>query len=53
VTVLLVAREGMEAALLMSTLLFQLKALDVIAGAVLGLAGAAGMPGSGRASGTG
>lgn len=35
-TLLMITREGMETALLMGTLLFQIKALDVIMGAVAG-----------------
>jgi high-affinity iron transporter len=42
-TVLMITREGMETAMLMNTLLFQIKAPDVIAGAVAGTAAAAGM----------
>lgn len=37
-TLLMITREGMETALLMGTLLFQIKALDVIAGATAGIA---------------
>jgi high-affinity iron transporter len=40
-TLLMITREGMETALLMGTLLFQIKALDVIMGAVAGVAVAA------------
>ena len=40
-TVLMITREGMETALLMGTLLFQIKAVDLIAGAVAGTACAA------------
>jgi high-affinity iron transporter len=36
-TLLMITREGMETALLMGTLLFQLRAADIIAGAVAGL----------------
>jgi high-affinity iron transporter len=36
-TLLMITREGMETALLMGTLLFQLRAADIIAGAVLGI----------------
>jgi high-affinity iron transporter len=36
-TLLMITREGMETALLMGTLLFQIKALDVIVGAVAGV----------------
>ena len=39
--VLMITREGMEAALLLGTLLFQMKALEIFAGAVAGLAAAA------------
>ena len=39
-TVLMVTREGMETALLMAALIFQVRALNLIAGAVAGLAGA-------------
>jgi len=35
-TLLMITREGMETALLMGTLLFQIKAIDVIAGAAVG-----------------
>jgi high-affinity iron transporter len=35
-TLLMISREGMETALLMGTLLFQIRAIDVILGAVLG-----------------
>jgi high-affinity iron transporter len=37
-TLLMISREGMETALLMGTLLFQVRAADIIAGAVLGIA---------------
>ncbi len=40
-TVLMITREGMETAMLMGTLLFQIKAMDVIAGAAAGIACAA------------
>jgi high-affinity iron transporter len=40
-TLLMITREGMETALLMGTLLFQLKAVDMIIGAVGGMAVAA------------
>jgi high-affinity iron transporter len=40
---LMITREGMETALLMSTLLFQVKEAPVVAGATLGLAAAAGV----------
>ena len=40
-TVLMISREGMETALLMNTLLFQVKAPDVIAGAIAGTSVAA------------
>jgi high-affinity iron transporter len=40
-TLLMITREGMETALLMGTLLFQIKALDMIIGAVAGVALAA------------
>jgi high-affinity iron transporter len=36
-TLLMITREGMETALLMGTLLFQVQAVDVIAGAILGI----------------
>ena len=36
-TLLMITREGMETALLMGTLLFQLRAADIIAGAVTGI----------------
>jgi high-affinity iron transporter len=36
-TLLMITREGMETALLMGTLLFQLRAVDIIAGAVAGV----------------
>jgi high-affinity iron transporter len=36
-TLLMITREGMETALLMGTLLFQVQAVDVIAGAVFGI----------------
>ena len=36
-TLLMITREGMETALLMGTLLFQVQAMDVISGAVLGI----------------
>jgi high-affinity iron transporter len=42
-TLLMITREGMETALLMGTLLFQVKALDVIVGAVGGVTLAAGV----------
>src|ERR671915_2398478 len=35
-TLLMISREGMETALLMGTLLFQVKAIDIISGAVIG-----------------
>jgi high-affinity iron transporter len=38
-TLLMISREGMETALLMGTLLFQVRAADIIAGAVLGIVG--------------
>ncbi len=40
-TVLMITREGMETALLMGALLFQIKAMDIIAGAAAGTACAA------------
>ena len=40
-TVLMITREGMETALLMVTLLFQVKQVDVLAGAIAGTAAAA------------
>lgn len=40
-TLLMISREGMETALLMGTLLFQVQAADIIAGAVAGIVGAA------------
>ena len=40
-TVIMITREGMETALLIVTLLFQVKQLDVIAGAIAGTAAAA------------
>jgi high-affinity iron transporter len=40
-TLLMVTREGMETALLMGTLLFQVKSISIITGAVLGTAAAA------------
>jgi high-affinity iron transporter len=40
-TLLMITREGMETALLMGTLLFQIKAMDIIIGAVAGIALAA------------
>ena len=40
-TVLMITREGMETAMLMDTLLFQIKAPAIIAGALAGTAGAA------------
>ena len=39
-TLLMISREGMETALLMGTLLFQVRAADIILGAVLGIVGA-------------
>ena len=42
-TLLMISREGMETALLMGTLLFQIQAMDVITGALAGLACAAGV----------
>jgi high-affinity iron transporter len=42
-TLLMISREGMETALLMGTLLFQVRAVDVIAGAVGGVMLAAGV----------
>jgi len=42
-TALMITREGMETALLMGTLLFQVRATDIIAGAVAGIACAAGV----------
>src|SRR5918996_225130 len=39
-TLLMISREGMETALLMGTLLFQIRAVDIILGAVLGIVGA-------------
>lgn len=42
-TLLMISREGMETALLMGTLLFQIQAMDVIAGALAGLVCAAGV----------
>lgn len=40
-TVLMITREGMETALLMNALLFQVRSAPLIAGAVIGVAGAA------------
>ena len=40
-TLLMITREGMETALLMGTLLFQVKSMSIIAGATLGTAAAA------------
>ncbi len=40
-TLLMITREGMETALLMGTLLFQIKAIDMVVGAVAGIALAA------------
>ena len=40
-TLLMITREGMETALLMGTLLFQIKAMDMVVGAVAGMALAA------------
>src|SRR5581483_10452328 len=40
-TVLMITREGMEMALLMNTLLFQIKEADIVAGAALGTLAAA------------
>ena len=40
-TLLMITREGMETALLMGTLLFQIKAVDMIVGAIAGMALAA------------
>jgi len=40
-TLLMITREGMETALLMGTLLFQVKSINVIGGALAGTAGAA------------
>jgi high-affinity iron transporter len=42
-TLLMISREGMETALLMGTLIFQVKAMDIIIGAVAGTAVAAGV----------
>jgi high-affinity iron transporter len=42
-TLLMISREGMETALLMGTLLFQIQAMDVITGALAGLVCAAGV----------
>lgn len=42
-TVFMISREGIETALLMNTLLFQVKSLQVIGGAVLGILCAAGV----------
>jgi high-affinity iron transporter len=42
-TLLMISREGMETALLMGTLLFQVRAADVTAGALAGVAVAAGV----------
>ena len=39
-TLLMISREGMETALLMGTLVFQVRAIDIIAGAVAGTIGA-------------
>jgi high-affinity iron transporter len=39
-TLLMISREGMETALLMGTLLFQVQAVDIISGAVAGVAAA-------------
>lgn len=40
-TLLMISREGMETALLMGTLLFQIQAMDIVAGAAAGTAAAA------------
>ena len=40
-TLLMISREGMETALLMGTLVFQVRAIDIIAGAAAGVAAAA------------
>ena len=40
-TLLMISREGMETALLMGTLVFQVRAADIVLGAVLGIVGAA------------
>ena len=42
-TLLMISREGMETALLLGTLLFQIKSVQVLGGAVIGLACAAGV----------
>ena len=42
-TLLMISREGMETALLMGTLIFQVRALDIILGAVAGIAIAGGV----------
>ncbi len=42
-TLLMISREGMETALLLGTLLFQIKSAQVLSGAVIGLASAAGV----------
>lgn len=42
-TLLMISREGMETALLMGTLLFQVKAFDIITGAIVGTLSAAGI----------
>jgi high-affinity iron transporter len=42
-TLLMISREGMETALLMGTLLFQVRAADIITGALLGILVAAGV----------
>lgn len=42
-TLLMISREGIQTALLMSTLIFQIGAIDLILGALAGIAAAAGM----------
>jgi high-affinity iron transporter len=39
-TILMITREGMETALLLGTLMFQMQAPDILAGALIGIAGA-------------
>ena len=52
-TLLMISREGMETALLMGTLIFQVRALDIITGAVAGTSGRRrASRGSGRATAT-
>lgn len=42
-TVLMITREGMETALLMNALLFQVRSVPLVIGAIIGIAGAAGI----------